>query len=99
MKRLTLAATELLAVALLIVSPQSALAEAPWEKSLKTAIAVWEQEDAKRRSEAADADKARSDKDFARVNKELTTVNEQIALLDRGFLLRCLAFGPATCNE
>ena len=50
---------------------------------LKHAISLWEQEDAKRRTQTADADKARSDKEFARINKELTAVNDQITLLDK----------------
>jgi outer membrane protein OmpA-like peptidoglycan-associated protein len=53
-----------------------------WIK-LKLAIANWEQDETKRRMEAADADLARSDKELARLTKELTAVQEQIALLEK----------------
>ena len=53
-----------------------------WIK-LKTAIAIWEQDEAKRRIAVADDDKAKSDKDYARIAKELAAVNEQIALYDK----------------
>jgi len=53
-----------------------------WIK-LKTAIAIWEQDDAKRRIAIADEDKGKSDATYARVAKELAAVNEQISLYDK----------------
>jgi len=53
-----------------------------WIK-LNTAIAVWQQDQAKRRIDAADADKAKTDKEYARVAKDLSTLQEEIALLEK----------------
>jgi len=50
---------------------------------LKTAIATWEQAQAKVRIQAADAERAKADKEFARINKDLTAVQEQINLYDK----------------
>jgi len=53
-----------------------------WIK-LKTAIAVWQQDQAKHRIEVADADLAKTEKEYARVAKDLATLNEEIALLEK----------------
>lgn len=53
-----------------------------WIK-LKQAIAIWEQDEAKRRIEVADSDKARNDRELARMTKELNAVNDQISLMDK----------------
>jgi len=53
-----------------------------WIK-LKTAIATWQQQEAERRIQTADADRARSEKEYARINKDLIAAQEQIALLEK----------------
>jgi outer membrane protein OmpA-like peptidoglycan-associated protein len=50
---------------------------------LKTALALVEQDQARARTQAADADYRRTEDEYARVAKDLSAANEQIALLGK----------------
>lgn len=53
-----------------------------WIK-LKTAIAVWQEDAARKRIDAAETERVRNEKEYTRVAKDLATLQEQISLMEK----------------